>query len=60
LSADYLNTGQYGGAGVVLLAAVCGAVCAICYRPYVQRNPTLRQRGDDFTGVFAIVAALTG
>jgi drug/metabolite transporter (DMT)-like permease len=44
--------GSITGAGLVLLAAVCGAVCAIYYRPYLQRYPTLQ------IGTLAMLAAV--
>lgn len=40
------------GAGMVLMAAACGAVCAIYYRPYLQRYPTLQ------IGTLAMLAAV--
>lgn len=46
-----------GGTGLlgelaVLLAALCGAVCSVLYRPYLQRYPTLP------VGAFAMLASV--
>lgn len=46
-----------GGTGflgevAVLLAALCGAVCSVLYRPYLQRYPTLPM------GAFAMLASV--
>lgn len=46
-----------GGTGLlgefaVLLAALCGAICSVLYRPYLQRYPTLPM------GAFAMLASV--
>ena len=55
LGADTLPSSA-SGVAFVLGAAFCGAVCAIFYRPYLQRYPTL-QIGT--LAMLAAVAALT-
>ncbi|MFN4163336.1 MAG: DMT family transporter [Ferrovibrio sp.] len=45
------GTGLFGEAAV-LLAALCGAVCSVLYRPYLQRYPTLP------VGAFAMLASV--
>lgn len=40
------------GEAAVLLAALCGAVCSVLYRPYLQRYPTLP------VGAFAMLASV--
>lgn len=45
------GTGLLGEAAV-LLAALCGAVCSVLYRPYLQRYPTLP------VGAFAMLASV--
>lgn len=40
------------GEAAVLLAAFCGAVCSVLYRPYLQRYPTLP------VGAFAMLASV--
>lgn len=40
------------GEAAVLLAALCGAVCSVLYRPYLQRYPTLP------IGAFAMLASV--
>lgn len=40
------------GEAVVLLAAFCGALCSVLYRPYLQRYPTLS------IGAFAMLASV--
>jgi len=47
--------GSVSGIALVLSAALCGAVCAVFYRPYLQRYPTL-QIGT--LAMFAAVVAL--
>lgn len=44
--------GDATGAALVLAAALAGAVCAIYYRPYLQRYPTLQ------VGTLAMMAAV--
>lgn len=44
------------GAALVLAAALCGAVCSVFYRPYLQRYPTLQ---IGFVAMLAAVAALS-
>lgn len=48
--------GDKAGVALVLGAALCGAVCAVFYRPYLRRYPTL-QVGT--LAMFAAVVALT-
>lgn len=35
------SSGEWIGAAAVLIAALCGAVCSVLYRPYLVRYPTL-------------------
>jgi drug/metabolite transporter (DMT)-like permease len=44
--------GEWIGALAILAAALCGAVCSVLYRPYLQRCPTLP------VGVLAMFAAV--
>jgi drug/metabolite transporter (DMT)-like permease len=43
---------EWIGAACVLGSALCGAVCSVLYRPYLQRNPTLS------VGALAMLAAV--
>ncbi len=44
--------GEWLGAGLVLASALCGAVCSVLYRPYLERCPTLP------VGVLAMFASV--
>src|SRR3546814_1176436 len=46
------RTASFIGEAAVLLAAFCGAVCSVLYRPYLQRYPTLP------VGAFAMLASV--
>ena len=46
------STEHFVGEAAVLLAAFCGAVCSVLYRPYLQRYPTLP------VGAFAMLASV--
>lgn len=46
------RTDGFIGEAAVLLAALCGAVCSVLYRPYLQRYPTLP------VGAFAMLASV--
>lgn len=49
---DASSAERWVGEAAVLLAALCGAVCSVLYRPYLQRYPTLS------IGAFAMLASV--
>ena len=51
---------EWLGAALVLASALCGAVCSVLYRPYLQRYPTLPVGFWAMVGSVLFLAALAG
>lgn len=49
---DASSAEHWIGEAAVLLAALCGAICSVLYRPYLQKYPTLS------IGAFAMLASV--